>query len=132
LVVAVVELPMSTLTDRIRELSIGGALLELRVGPEVLFSYGDDTLRRLATPLAVPNTPFSLALAQPRSMTGTSPLTSLGIGAALAVLAVIVFGLARRVSFGTPEFGTPTFAETLAAEAAEAAAQQAESASKPA
>ena len=132
LVVAVVELPMSTLTDRIRELSIGGALLELRVGPEVLFSYGDDTLRRLATPLAVPNTPFSLALAQPRSMTGTSPLTSLGIGAALAVLAVIVFGLARRVSFGTPEFGTPTFAETLAAEAAEAAAQKAESASKPA
>jgi phosphomannomutase/phosphoglucomutase len=130
--VAIVELPMSVLTDPIRALSIGGALIELRVGSEVLFSYGNEALRKLAAPLAVPNTPFSLALAQPRSLIGTTPLVSLGIGAVLAVLAVLVFGLARRVSFGAPEFGTPTFAETLAAEAAEAANSKEAETDKPA
>ncbi|MCK7592538.1 phosphomannomutase/phosphoglucomutase [Pseudomarimonas salicorniae] len=130
--VAVAELPMSVLTDHIRSLSIGGALIELKVGQEILFTYGNEALRPTATPLAVPDSPFALNLAMPKSMTGTSPLASVGIGAALAVLAVMVAGFARRVTLETPDFGVPTFAETLAAEAAEAAAQKAESAPRPA
>lgn len=121
--VALVELPLSVLTKQIVGLSIGGALLELRIGPEVLFSYGDQSLRSQISLQPVAQSPFTLALAMPVSLTGASPLMDVGIGGVLAVLAVVVFGLARRIDFSAAgsAASAPTFAEALAAESAEEA-----------
>ena len=118
--VAVVEMPLSVLTKHIAALSIGGALLELRVGPEVLFSFGDESLRGQVSLQPVAKSPFTLALAMPTSLTGTSPIVTIIIGGVLAALAVVIFGFARRIDFsGASEAAAPTFAETLAAENAQ-------------
>lgn len=126
LAVALVQLPLATITDMIAATAIGGGLLELRRAGEVVFAHGDPALRNWALPLEVPGTSFQLALAVPSSASGESPLQPLGIGAALAVLAVLLGGFARRLRFEDIGADEPTLAQALAADGAAAPAAAAE------
>jgi phosphomannomutase / phosphoglucomutase len=126
LAVASVQLPLGTITDMIAATAIGGGLMELRRTGEVVFAHGNSALRNWATPLDVPGTSFQLALAVPSSASGESPLQPLGIGAALAVVTVLLGGFARRMRFEDIGADEPTLAQALAADSAAAPAAAAE------
>jgi phosphomannomutase / phosphoglucomutase len=119
--VVAVQLPLATLTDMIIAIDVGGGLFELRKAGEVVFAHGDSALRGWATPQDIPGTPFQLALALPSEASGTTPLTTLGTGAALLVAGVLLLGFARRLRFDAISDDAPTLAQALAAEAPAAA-----------
>jgi phosphomannomutase/phosphoglucomutase len=121
--VAYGELPLTLVTEPIREAATGGGLLQLSSGSTVLAEFGDSRLRSLAVPVPVGDSIFRIAAAKPAGSGAMIDLLQpIGLGLLTWVLGGVLLARSRR----TQESGEPgehkTFAEVLAAETPASAA----------